>query len=77
MGNKCDIKEQKVAVGEALDLAKKEGMGYMQTSAALGTNVNEAFDLLTRKIVERVSDLSKSKKKAARKGKPTKPQQPK
>ena len=40
VGNKCDIPEQKVAVGEALEFAKQERLGYIQTSAAIGTNVH-------------------------------------
>ena len=63
VGNKCDMPEQKVAVGEALDFAKQEGLGYMQTSAAIGTNVNEAFDLLTKKIVERVENVEEVMRK--------------
>jgi hypothetical protein len=43
VGNKSDIPDQKVSVGEALDFAKKYNMGFIQTSAAMGTNVREAF----------------------------------
>ena len=43
VGNKSDIKEQNVSVGEALDFAKKYNMGYLQTSAAMGTNIRESF----------------------------------
>ena len=57
MGNKCDVKEQKVAVNEPFELARREGMGYLETSAALGINIREAFELLTRKIVERVNEM--------------------
>jgi hypothetical protein len=46
-----------VSVGEALDFAKKYNMGYVQTSAAMGTNIKEAFELITKKILERVEQL--------------------
>lgn len=29
IGNKCDKKDHQVSVSEALELAKKEGMGYL------------------------------------------------
>jgi GTPase SAR1 family protein len=32
-------------------------MGYLETSAALGINVREAFELLTRKIIEKVKEI--------------------
>jgi len=32
-------------------------MGYVQTSAAMGTNVREAFELITKKIIERVEQI--------------------
>lgn len=43
VGNKCDIPEQEVSVGEALEYAKKYNMGFIQTSAAMGINIREAF----------------------------------
>ena len=46
-----------MAVNEAFELARREGMGYLETSAALGINIREAFELLTRKIVERVNEM--------------------
>ncbi len=51
IGNKSDLPDQQVSVGEALDFAKKYNMGYMQTSAAMGNNIKEAFELLTKKIL--------------------------
>jgi hypothetical protein len=33
-------------------------MGYLAASAALGVNVREAFELLTRKIVQRVEQMN-------------------
>ena len=43
-----------MSVSEALEFAKKYNMGYVQTSAAMGTNVREAFELISKKIIERV-----------------------
>ena len=39
IGNKSDLEEQQVSVTEALEFAKKYNMGYVQTSAAMGTNI--------------------------------------
>lgn len=41
-------------------------MGYVQTSAAMGTNVKESFDLITKKILERVEQLKYFEKKSAK-----------
>ena len=57
IGNKSDLEEQQVSVTEALEFAKKYNMGYVQTSAAMGTNIREAFELITKKIMERVEQL--------------------
>jgi hypothetical protein len=46
-------------------------MGYLETSAAVGTNVREAFELLTRKIVEQVMEVKEFQMKTI-KQKPTK-----
>jgi hypothetical protein len=40
-----------------MDFAKKYNMGYLQTSAAMGINIREAFELITRKILERVEQI--------------------
>ena len=42
-------------------------MGYVQTSAALGTNVKEAFELITRKIMERVEQIKSFEQKSSKK----------
>ena len=57
LGNKCDIKEQRVTVAEASEFARREGMGFLETSAAVGTNIREAFELIMRKIMEQVMDF--------------------
>jgi GTPase SAR1 family protein len=51
IGNKSDLPDQQVSVGEALEFAKKHNMGYLQTSAAMGTNIKESFELITKKIL--------------------------
>ena len=43
IGNKSDLEGQQVSAGEALEFAKKHNMGFVQTSAAMGTNISEAF----------------------------------
>lgn len=49
-----------------MEFAKKYNMGYVQTSAAMGTNVKESFDLITKKILERVEQLKYFEKKSAK-----------
>ena len=56
-----------MSVSEALEFAKKYNMGYVQTSAALGTNIREAFELMTKKVMERVEQLKYFEQKASNK----------
>lgn len=57
VGNKSDLRNRAVTVNEATAYAKQQGMGYLETSAAVGTNISQAFQLLTSKIIEKIDSL--------------------
>ncbi len=62
IGNKADLAGQrKITYEEGLELSKKWGMGFLETSAKSGTNIQEAFRVLTEEIYGKVT-------KAAAKG---------
>jgi len=46
VGNKSDLAHRQVSQEEALSLAKKYSLNYMETSAKSGEGVNRAFQLL-------------------------------
>lgn len=54
VGNKCDKAEhRKVPTSEGEEWAKKEGLlGFFETSAKVGTNINEAFGKLAEALVD-------------------------
>jgi Ras-related protein Rab-11A len=57
LANKSDVEELRVvSIEEGKNYAAKENMGFMEVSAATGTNVNEAFGELIGNVlgVERV-----------------------
>lgn len=43
IGNKCDVKERKVEQAEGQYLAKSYNIPYFETSAKVGTNINDCF----------------------------------
>lgn len=52
IGNKCDLEDQRsVSTNEAMQYAEKEGFSFMETSAADGKNVEEAFTCLIKNII--------------------------
>ena len=53
IGNKSDLEEKrKVTFQEGADFAKSNGMEFIETSAKTASKVQEAFELLTQKIIK-------------------------
>ncbi|KAL9595663.1 MAG: hypothetical protein Q9219_006296 [cf. Caloplaca sp. 3 TL-2023] len=51
-GNKCDLKEGRVVSSrQGLEWARKEGCGFMETSAREMVNIEETFALIVRRVV--------------------------
>lgn len=67
IGNKSDlINEREVSTYEALEMSKKFGCSYFETSAKYGTNIHEAFEGIV-KSVQREEDMMNTVKKVNRK----------
>lgn len=58
VGNKSDLTDKKVDLGEELNPFKQNYM-YLEVSAKNGTNVSLAFEDLTFKIIEKQKEISK------------------
>lgn len=59
IGNKCDLKAQRVVPYEvAKKFAESMGMPYLETSAKNNTNVEQAFMTMSAEIKNRVGDLN-------------------
>ena len=52
-GNKCDLPSRAVELSDAEDYARSNNFEHMSTSAKSGYNVNEVFELLARKIIDK------------------------
>ena len=52
-GNKCDLPTRAVELDEAETYARQNGFSHMSTSAKSGKNVNETFEFLSKKILEK------------------------
>lgn len=52
VGNKLDLKERKITKEEAKNLAKKLKLGYIETSAKTGTNINLLFKNVTKALMK-------------------------
>lgn len=53
LGNKCDSDQRNVSDEYGINKAKELGIRYFETSALNGTNINEAFNYLTERIMEK------------------------
>mmetsp|Transcript_26156 Transcript_26156/g.25770 ORF Transcript_26156/g.25770 Transcript_26156/m.25770 type:complete len:151 (+) Transcript_26156:74-526(+) len=56
VGNKADLEAaRKVSFDEAKNFAEGNGMGYIEVSAATGHNIHQAFELLTREMISKLT----------------------
>ena len=65
-GNKCDLQNRKISKEEAEKFAKKNNIPYIETSAKLKLNINEAFSILVNDAYKKyglVNGLRLKKKK--------------
>ena len=66
-GNKCDLSNRLVSKEEAENLAKKNNIPYIETSAKLKTNINEGFSIVVNDAYKKFGDVGgfnlKKKKK--------------
>ena len=53
LGNKCDVEQRAVTQEQGEELAEKLDIKYFETSALNGTGINEAFESLTKIIMEK------------------------
>jgi Ras-related protein Rab-1A len=53
LGNKCDLNDDReIQPDEGRAFADRNGMEFMETSAKMNTNVNEAFETLGKLMIE-------------------------
>ena len=65
-GNKCDLQNRKISKEEAEKFAKKHNIPYIETSAKLKLNINEAFSIVVNDAYKKyglVNGLRLKKKK--------------
>jgi small GTP-binding protein len=55
LGNKCDMNERVISKEQGKEMADSLGIKYYETSALEGTGINEAFEGLTKDIMQRKS----------------------
>jgi len=54
VGNKIDLEDSRVvSTAEGEELAKKLNLGYVETSAKTGENIEDAFRMLALQIVKK------------------------
>jgi small GTP-binding protein len=60
VGNKCDLVERRQVTTEAgTEFAQRQGLIFMETSAKVNTNIEEAFRQLSKQLVD--AELAKPK----------------
>jgi small GTP-binding protein len=57
VGNKCDLEDRQVSTEDGKQLAEKQGLIFLETSAKTNLNIETAFQELSKKLIE--SDLAK------------------
>lgn len=61
VGNKCDLKSMReVSYEEALAYPEVEWFAFIETSAFLSINIDEAFNLLVKEIIRNEKELQSS-----------------
>lgn len=59
VGNKSDLESTRVvSVEEGERFAKDNNIGFMETSAFMGENITEAFEVTAKKILDKIKDGS-------------------
>ena len=57
IGNKSDMVDAKVIDRErGQEMATENNMDFFETSAMQGTGINDAFELISRKIIKNLSE---------------------
>ena len=58
-----DLKEErKVSYQEGKEFTTKNGMQFLETSALTGYNIKEAFELMAKEIIPKISPIKEEKK---------------
>jgi small GTP-binding protein len=52
VGNKCDREDRQVSTEDGHQLAESQGLIFLETSAKMNTNIEAAFQELSKKLVE-------------------------
>jgi small GTP-binding protein len=52
VGNKCDREDRQVPTADGQGLAEKQGLIFLETSAKANTNIEEAFQEMSKKLIE-------------------------
>ena len=65
VGNKCDLEDKRdVSKEQGEEMAEHYGVRFLETSAKVSNNVEQAFTLMTREIKNRVAVVVKPVKQA-------------
>jgi small GTP-binding protein len=52
VGNKCDLEDRQVSTEDGKQLAEKQGLIFLETSAKTNLNIETAFQELSKKLIE-------------------------
>jgi small GTP-binding protein len=52
VGNKCDLEDRQVSTEDGKQLAERQGLIFLETSAKTNVNIEEAFQELSKKLIE-------------------------
>jgi small GTP-binding protein len=52
VGNKCDLEDRQVSTEDGKQLAERQGLIFLETSAKTNLNIEEAFQELSKKLIE-------------------------